>query len=174
MAKPNQSKLKKLILGVGDDYLQEWTQNHDINLLSLTQLAMIIAESSSKSRTMTGAEKCQLAKTLVPVILKTFRENGFITKTQENEIATKIDVGSTIIEEFIPLMIEIAKNPLVIQAANQIEDLIQESGCCGPCGKGKKKTPIQVAPGVLGPTIDPTIVHQGVKAALKAKKTKSN
>jgi hypothetical protein len=98
---------------------------------------MMIVEEYSQTKTMSSWEKAELAKSLAPVIVEVLHENGFIDDEQRDEGLRVIEEGSFYMDIAIPLLIEISKNPHVLQAKKYLGEQFEEAKetkCWGWCG----------------------------------------
>lgn len=112
--------LEILIIDLEKIYMKDWTENHKVNILSITHFAMKILEdfSQKKEFKFKGDEKHQFVIKIIPLIINSLKLTGFLNEEKAVILNNVMISGSNIIDDFIHQAIEISKTPHKIQIKN--------------------------------------------------------
>lgn len=78
---------------------------------------------------LSGPDKLQTAKVLIPQILSVAVEQGMMTQNQCNTLSMQLNGGIVVVEQLIEAYVLLSKNPQIIQAVQVTEEAVR--GCCG-------------------------------------------
>ena len=124
------------LTGIVQSVLGDWLRSKDANIFNIISAAMIITEKynqlrvKAKSAPLTGLEKFQFARELLPEILTVLVKAGHLTQEKHDEINKFIVGNSALISQFVGVAIDISKNPNVIQAQQWV---VKQTKSCFPC-----------------------------------------
>ena len=136
---PNIVQLKTFAYEFARKYLDEWSSNNDVNILSLVQLSMSIVENVGKSHHLNGKQKYELFIVILPSTLDLLAQSNLVTPDDVTKWKKQLEENKVLIDQTVDLLIYITGRPELIQAKDYVEERVR-AGCLGRmfrCG-GKK------------------------------------
>ncbi len=130
------------ILPLAEAQLGAYAAQGDANkkLLTFANIVIIamqtVEQYSAQIGQLSGPDKLNAVKMLVPEILKLAVSSGLLTEEESARLNGQLTSGLDVVEHLVEAFVFISKNPYFIQAEEEIKKEI--TNCVGQCRKNKK------------------------------------
>ena len=127
----SQENMKDLLLKhIGVKELREWALEKQPSILSVTYFAARVVETLKTKGAVSPGNALAASKELFPIILGILKDNSVLTGEKHDEIMREFVEKSFLFQGALDLILDIAKNPEVVQATNWVKKRVKSSCVC--------------------------------------------